>query len=238
LLTFDDRTNTLSTFISDSRLTAALISIALVAALVPDPLSGLSRGWAAVAVPILVMVFAVAELTGAWTRRHPIATGTTVIVVALIVVAAFLFAARIPRTMAIFLIAAFIAFGAHPLVARLEARMPRPAAIAVVYAGLLGALVLLALVIVPIGVAQLGVLVAHAPHPNAARLFERWLLSRETQKWIASSAGLGRISPRKDVESNPAIWNPHVHYLISDPAESVHYADDQHEFNQLFHVAG
>jgi iron(III) transport system substrate-binding protein len=80
--------------------------------------------------------------------------------------------------------------------------------------------------------------VAHAPHPNAARLFERWLLSRDTQQWVAASNGLGRISPRKDVKSNPAIWNAHVHYLISDPAESVHYADDQREFNTIFHVAG
>lgn len=79
--------------------------------------------------------------------------------------------------------------------------------------------------------------VAHAPHPNAARLFERWVLSRETQQWIASAAGLGRVSPRKDVKSNPAIWNPHVRYLISDPAESIHYADDVREFNEIFHIA-
>ena len=90
------------------------------------------------------------------------------LVAAVVVVAAVLFAARIPRTIAIFVIAAFIAFGAHPLVERLEARMPRPAAIAVVYAALLGALVLLALVIVPIGVAQLAVLVSHAPEYVAA----------------------------------------------------------------------
>jgi iron(III) transport system substrate-binding protein len=81
-------------------------------------------------------------------------------------------------------------------------------------------------------------LVAHAPHPNAARLFERWLLSRETQEWVAATDGLGRISPRKDVKSNPVIWNAHTHYLISDPSESVHYADDEREFNAIFHVAG
>lgn len=81
-------------------------------------------------------------------------------------------------------------------------------------------------------------IVNHAPHPNAARLFERWLLSRETQQWVASSAGLGRISPRKDVKSNPAIWNPRVRYLISDPADSVNYAQYAREFNDIFHVAG
>jgi predicted PurR-regulated permease PerM len=69
---------------------------------------------------------------------------------------------RIPRTLSIFMVAAFIAFGAAPLVMRLERTMPRAAAIAVVYLGLLGALVLLALVIVPISYAQILVLLNHA----------------------------------------------------------------------------
>jgi predicted PurR-regulated permease PerM len=86
-----------------------------------------------------------------------------VVTVAAIVVAAVLFAERIPRTIAIFLIAAFIAFGAHPLVKRLERWMPRPAAIAIVYAGLLGAMLVLALVVVPLGYGQILILVGHAP---------------------------------------------------------------------------
>ncbi len=86
-----------------------------------------------------------------------------VVVTAIVLVAAVLFAARIPHTISIFLIAAFIAFGALPLVTRLETRMPRPLAIAVVYAGLLSALVLLALVIVPISYAQILALVGHTP---------------------------------------------------------------------------
>ncbi|HYZ15762.1 MAG TPA: extracellular solute-binding protein [Candidatus Acidoferrum sp.] len=79
-------------------------------------------------------------------------------------------------------------------------------------------------------------IVNKAPHPTAARLFERWLLSRETQSWIAAS--LGRISPRKDVKNNPAIWNPHIRFLISNPADSVNYAEDARSFNQIFGVAG
>ncbi len=70
-------------------------------------------------------------------------------------------AVHIPRTISIFLVAAFIAFGAAPLVQRLERWMPRGAAIALVYVGLVGALVLLALVIVPITYAQIIVLVGH-----------------------------------------------------------------------------
>jgi predicted PurR-regulated permease PerM len=73
------------------------------------------------------------------------------------------FFARIPRTVTVFLIAAFIAFGATPLVRRLEARMPRTAAIGVVYLGLLGALVVIALVVIPVTYAQVVSLLQHAP---------------------------------------------------------------------------
>src|SRR6202011_5485100 len=72
---------------------------------------------------------------------------TLVILGAVLILAAVVWlAARIPRTIEMFLIAAFVAFGAHPLVKRLEARMPRPAAIAVVYTRLLCAPVVIAVV--------------------------------------------------------------------------------------------
>jgi predicted PurR-regulated permease PerM len=95
-------------------------------------------------------------MTGSVARRVTIA-----IVVVLVLAAAGFVAIRIPRTISIFLIAAFIAFGAAPLVHRLERWMPRSAAIALVYIGLVGALVMLALVIVPITYAQIIVLVGH-----------------------------------------------------------------------------
>jgi predicted PurR-regulated permease PerM len=87
--------------------------------------------------------------------------GIIALVVAVLAAATFI-GVRIPRTLSIFMVAAFIAFGAAPLVMRLERKMPRAAAIAVVYLGLLGALVLLALVIVPITYAQIIVLLNHA----------------------------------------------------------------------------
>jgi predicted PurR-regulated permease PerM len=95
-------------------------------------------------------------MTSALIRRLLIVAGAVAIVVATV-----LFAARIPRTISMFLIAAFIAFGASPLVRRLELRMPRAVAIAVVYLGLIGALVVLALVVVPITYAQLLALISH-----------------------------------------------------------------------------
>jgi predicted PurR-regulated permease PerM len=86
---------------------------------------------------------------------------TITVISVLVLVAAAVVAVRIPRTISIFLVAAFIAFGAAPLVVRLERWMPRGAAIALVYILLVGALVLLALVIVPITYAQILILVGH-----------------------------------------------------------------------------
>jgi len=80
-----------------------------------------------------------------------------------IVVGLGLFFARIPRTVTVFLIAAFIAFGASPLVRRLEARMPRTAAIGIVYLGLLGVLVIIAVVVIPVTYAQVASLLFHTP---------------------------------------------------------------------------
>jgi predicted PurR-regulated permease PerM len=87
-----------------------------------------------------------------------------------LLVAAVIFVMHIPRTMSIFLIAAFIAFGAMPLVHRLETRMPRAAAIGIVYLGLLGFLVVVALLIIPVTYAQVAALIAHAPeYVNASQ---------------------------------------------------------------------
>jgi predicted PurR-regulated permease PerM len=89
---------------------------------------------------------------------------TLITLVAILVVLALgAFVARIPRTMTVFLIAAFISFGATPLVRRLESRMPRSVAIGVVYLALLGAVVVLAVVVIPVTYAQVLSLLFHAP---------------------------------------------------------------------------
>lgn len=87
---------------------------------------------------------------------------TAVIAAALVVALGFFFA-HIPRTVTVFLIAAFIAFGATPLVRRLESRMPRPIAIGVVYALLLGAVVVVAVVVIPVTYGQVASVLFHAP---------------------------------------------------------------------------
>ena len=66
-----------------------------------------------------------------------------------LVAAALWFAAHIPRTISIFLIAAFIAFGVQPIVGRLERRVPKPLAVAIVFFGLLALIAIFLVVVVP-----------------------------------------------------------------------------------------
>jgi len=73
-----------------------------------------------------------------------------------------------------------------------------------------------------------------APHPNAARLFERWMLSRETEQWAADT--LGESVPRKDVKNDPRILNPHVRYLISDMSDIDAINADIKAFNAIYNI--
>lgn len=75
-----------------------------------------------------------------------------------------------------------------------------------------------------------------APHPNAARLFERWFTSRVTQQWVQSN--LHRISPRKDVKNDPRLLDPKVQYVISSPSDSATYGDDIKAFKAIFNIPG
>jgi len=92
-------------------------------------------------------------------RRVSFITG--IIVAALI---ALWLAAHIPRTVMIFVTAAFIAFGLQPIVKHLERRrVSRPMAIAIVYVGLLLLIAVGLLVIVPMTIIQAQVLATNAP---------------------------------------------------------------------------
>jgi iron(III) transport system substrate-binding protein len=79
-------------------------------------------------------------------------------------------------------------------------------------------------------------IVKTAPHPNAARLFERWILSRETQEWFSGAY----ISPsaRKDVKSRSGLLDPHARYVATDPADSVDYNADVGAFRRMFNIPG
>jgi predicted PurR-regulated permease PerM len=87
----------------------------------------------------------------------------TVAVLVLLALALW-FATRIPKTIAIFLIAAFVASAVHPIVTWLELRrIPRLWAVALVYTALIVATVVLMVVIVPLTVDQVQALVANVP---------------------------------------------------------------------------
>ncbi|MEO7039315.1 MAG: AI-2E family transporter [Candidatus Elarobacter sp.] len=126
-----------------------------------------------------------------------------VVVVAILALGALLLAARIPRTMTIFLIGAFVAFGAHPLVNRLELRMPRPAAIAVVYCGLLGALVLISVVIIPISYGQILELVQHTPDYVAA---SQTAIARTEHALRGVVGNRVPLPSTADIQSRAGIW--------------------------------
>ena len=81
-----------------------------------------------------------------------------------VILAAWWIAVHIPRTIAIFLIAAFIAFGVQPIATRLqERRIPKPIAISIVFVLLLLVIVVGLVIIVPLTVEQVQVLGANLP---------------------------------------------------------------------------
>jgi predicted PurR-regulated permease PerM len=97
-------------------------------------------------------------------RRRLILSAVTLAVA----IAALLLATRIPRTVTTFAIAGFIALGVHPTVAFLERRMRRGLAITIVFAALIGALVLLAVLVLPATFEQVQILSGHLPEYVAA----------------------------------------------------------------------
>ena len=81
-----------------------------------------------------------------------------------ILVVLYVFAEHIPRTISIFLIAAFIAFGVNPVCrALVRRRVPKALAITIVFLALTIVIVVGLLVIVPLTIAQLQVLATNAP---------------------------------------------------------------------------
>ncbi|HKU67943.1 MAG TPA: AI-2E family transporter [Candidatus Baltobacteraceae bacterium] len=96
--------------------------------------------------------------------------------IALIVIAGFAlwFATRIPKTIAIFVIAAFIASAVYPVAEWLShRRVPRLWAIALVYAVLVLVTIVLLVIIVPMTIDQMQVLVQSAP-----------VYLHDTQSWL------------------------------------------------------
>ncbi len=97
-----------------------------------------------------------------------------------ILVLAWLFAEHIPRTLTIFIIAAFIAFGLQPICVRLERKMPKALAISIVFAVLIVAIAIGLVIVVPLTVAQLQILATNVP--TYASNLQDWISSSE--RWM------------------------------------------------------
>jgi len=96
----------------------------------------------------------------------------------LLVLCAYWIAIHIPKTIAIFVIAAFIAFGVQPIAARLERRMSKPLAVAIVFTGLLLVIAVFLVIVIPLAINQTQLLVANIP--GYAATAQSWLLDAET----------------------------------------------------------
>lgn len=83
----------------------------------------------------------------------------------------------------------------------------------------------------PVGIAK------NPPHPNAAKVFIGWLLSKEGQQFIAERGG-GEISSRTDVKNNPAIWDPKHPYVIINTPSSAQYNEMEHAFRSTLGLPG
>ncbi len=79
------------------------------------------------------------------------------------IVAGLWLAAHIPRTLSIFVIGAFIAFGVQPIAGRLERHMPKPLAISIVFLGLLVLVAVFLIVVVPMAISQTQLLATNIP---------------------------------------------------------------------------
>jgi predicted PurR-regulated permease PerM len=106
-----------------------------------------------------------------WRRVGWIAAGICV------ALAALWLAAHIPRTIAIFTIAAFIAFGVGPVANRLEHRMPKPLAITVVFVALLLIIAIGLVIVVPLTVSQMQLLAVNLP--GYATTAQTWMAGME-----------------------------------------------------------
>jgi predicted PurR-regulated permease PerM len=94
-----------------------------------------------------------------------------------VVLAALWFAAHIPRTIAIFVTAAFIAFGVQPIAARLERRMPKALAISIVFFGLLLVVAVFLVIVVPLTISQTQLLAANVP--SYAATAQSWFVGAQ-----------------------------------------------------------
>jgi predicted PurR-regulated permease PerM len=110
-----------------------------------------------------------------------------------------IFLTLIPKTVEIFIVATLIAYGINPMVHWLRRRMPRAAAIAVVYVGLVAAVLIASVIIIPNTVNQLQVFFGNGPsYLTAVQHFFDGV-----QKFVAARFGQRVLPPQlQDIEGH------------------------------------
>jgi predicted PurR-regulated permease PerM len=106
-------------------------------------------------------------------------------------VAALWLASRIPRTLTVFVIAAFVAFGVAPILRRLERIIPRGPAIALIYLALLSIIIVLMVLVVPATLGQIAAIGVDVPSYIAAS--QSWLDA--TQRFLTEHFGRSYLPP-------------------------------------------
>jgi iron(III) transport system substrate-binding protein len=83
---------------------------------------------------------------------------------------------------------------------------------------------------------QTGAIALNPPHPNAAKLFQLWMASKEMQQFVVSR--LGRISTHKVVENNRPVWDPgRDKIVLLDPDKQVRTSREfQDEYRGIFGI--
>src|SRR5262249_62167131 len=83
---------------------------------------------------------------------------------------------------------------------------------------------------------QTGAIALNAPHPNAAKLFQIWIASKDMQQFMVSK--LGRISTHKEVTNIAAVWNPQRDKtLLLDPDKQLRTSREfQNEYRSIFGI--
>jgi iron(III) transport system substrate-binding protein len=77
----------------------------------------------------------------------------------------------------------------------------------------------------------------NAPHMNAAKFFENWLVSKQAQTFVENK--FQRTPTRNDVPALTEIYDPKKTVLTySDPNAAAQYSEYENGFNRTFHVNG
>lgn len=115
--------------------------------------------------------------------------------------AVLFFLMLIPKTVEVFIVATLIAYGVNPVVRRLSRRMPRAAAIALVYAGLVGGIVIASVIIIPDTVNQLQTFFSN----SSGYIASGQHLVESAQQYFVSRFGSKVLPPQlQDIEGRAA----------------------------------